>query len=143
MINKLIISSAFYKRGAVPPEFWKIFEHPSFGQMPEKLKQAFLKVNNDEKALLNMFNKDSNRMKNFKGWTDEQMKSISSPALILNGDHDIGSVEHSVEMFRIMPNARLAILPGTHGSYLGTIETIEDEWTGTYVVDLVEEFLQC
>ncbi len=142
LINKMIIASAFYKRDAIVPQFWEGFDHATLNVMPEALRKEFLRVNNNEAALLNMFNRDVQRMKGFKGWTDDQMRSIKAPALVINGNNDVGSAEHAVEMYRIIPNCQLAILPGKHGSYLGTMECLENEvWTQQYVVDLIEQFL--
>jgi pimeloyl-ACP methyl ester carboxylesterase len=89
-----------------------------------------------------MFNKDVQRMKNFKGWTDEQMKSIQAPALVINGTNDVGSAEHAVEMYRIIPNGELAIFPGGHGAYLGAAESLEGKEMSKFnAVPLIEEFL--
>jgi pimeloyl-ACP methyl ester carboxylesterase len=142
MINKMIIASAFYKRSAVVPQFWEGFDSATIDVMPQPLKDGFLKVNDDEKALLNMFNKDVQKMKDFKGWSEEQMKSIEAPTLIINGNNDVGSVEHAVEMYRIIPDAQLTILPGRHGVYIGAVEYLGDgDWTQYYIVDIVNDFL--
>ncbi|MGN6211216.1 alpha/beta fold hydrolase [Parafilimonas sp.] len=142
IVNKLIIASAFYNRNAAPPQFWEGFDHATIDVMPTSLKNAFLKVNNDESALLNMFNKDVQRMKNFKGWDKEQIQSISFPTLIINGNNDVGSIEHAVEMYRIMPDAQLAVLPGKHGTYIGAVEFLDNgKWTHHYIVDIINEFL--
>ena len=142
IINKMILASAIYKRSAVVPQFWEGFNSATLDVMPQSLIDGFLKVNNNEKALLNMFNKDVQRMKVFKDWSEEQMKSITSPALIINGNNDVGSVEHAVEMYRVIPHAQLAILPGKHGTYIGAIEYLENgKWTQHYLVDLVNDFL--
>jgi pimeloyl-ACP methyl ester carboxylesterase len=37
---------------------------------------------------------------------------IKAPVLITVGDHDGVRPEHAVEMFRLMPNSRLAVFPG-------------------------------
>ncbi|MGI8633962.1 MAG: alpha/beta fold hydrolase [Segetibacter sp.] len=137
----MIIASSFYKRSAAVPQFWDGFQSATIDMMPKALKDEFLKVKNDEAALLNMFNKDVERMKAFKDWSEEQIKSITTPTLIVNGNNDVGSVEHAVEMFRTMPNAQLAILPGNHGSYMGTTESLDGEkWTQQYVADIINEF---
>jgi len=34
------------------------------------------------------------------------------PVLVTIGDHDAVQPEHAVEMFRLIPNAQLAVLPG-------------------------------
>jgi pimeloyl-ACP methyl ester carboxylesterase len=142
LINKIILASIFYKRSGAPLQFWDGFKNATLDMMPQELKEGFLKLDdNNESGLLNMFNKDVQRMKNFKGWTDEQMMSITVPALILNGNNDVGRVEHAVEMFRIIPHAQLAILPGYHGDYIGAIETLKGEWKQNYVVKMIENFL--
>lgn len=142
LINKIIIASSFYKRNATVPEFWEGFDHATIDVMPQSLKDAFLKVNNNEKALLNMFQKDVQKMKNFKGWTEEQIKLITAPALIVNGNNDVGSIEHAVEMHRIMKDSQLLILPGKHGVYIGAIEYLDDKpWTQSYFADIVNNFL--
>lgn len=142
IVTKAIIASAFYKRNAAVPEVWDGFNAATIDVMPQALKDGFLQVNNDEKAFLNMFNKDVQRMKDFTGWSDEQVKLIASPTLIINGNEDVGSVEHAVEMYRTIPNARLTILPGKHGVYMGAVEYLTDgKWTQQYIVDIINDFL--
>jgi pimeloyl-ACP methyl ester carboxylesterase len=142
LINKIILASAFYKRTAVPRQFWDGFDGVTLDMMPEVLKEGYLKANNSEAGLLNMFNKDVQRMKMFRGWTDEQMRSIQVPALVINGNNDIGSVEHAVEMYRNIPDCELVIFPGGHGTYLGTIESLDNGKLPAFnAVELIEEFL--
>lgn len=142
LVNKLILASAFYKRSGVAPELWEGFNGATLDVMPKVLKDGYLKANNSESGLLNMFNKDVKRMKAFKGWTDEQMKSIRTPTLIISGSKDMGSPEHAVEMYRIIPDSELAIFPGGHGAYLGAIESLENgNWGAFNATCLIEEFL--
>ncbi|MEN0054846.1 MAG: alpha/beta hydrolase [Mucilaginibacter sp.] len=118
-INKLIIASAFYKRDAAPAAFWEGFKNPQFSSMPQVYKDEFAKINSDPTALMNMFNKDAHRMLMFKDWSDEEIKSIQAPALVVIGDRDLASPEHAAQMARLFPHGRLAILPGGHGEYFG------------------------
>ena len=142
LVNKIILCSAFYKRSAIAPQFWEGFDQATLNDMPQVLREGYLTVNNNAESLLNMFNKDIQRMKAFKDWSDEQIKSIKAPTLVINGSRDIGSPEHAVKMYRIIPNCEMAILPGGHGSYLGTIESPEDgKQALLYAVDLIEQFL--
>ena len=141
-LNKLIIASAFYKRDAISQAFWDGFHRATLDVMPKQLQEGFLQVNNNQAALKNMFNRDVERMKNFKGWSDEQIKSIQQPVLIINTTKDVGSVEHAIEMYRNFPNAELVILPGLHGQYLGAIETLENgQWSQSYSVQIINDFL--
>jgi pimeloyl-ACP methyl ester carboxylesterase len=48
----------------------------------------------------------------FAGWTDEQLRAISAPMLILLGDDDFVRVEHGAEMRELIAGAQLAVLPG-------------------------------
>ena len=142
IVNKIILASIFYKPDGTSPEFWKGFDNATLNQMAKLLRESFLAVNNHPDLLQNMFNKDVQRMKNFKGWTDEQIRSIKAPALIINGNNDVGSVEHAVEMHRNFANSELAIFPGGHGTYLGVAESLKNGiWPDFNAVHLVEEFL--
>jgi len=141
-VRKLIIASAFYKRDGVPAGFWSMFDEPKFSDMPQIYKDEFLKVNNDPAALLNMFNKDAQRMRNFKDWSDDDLRSIKAPALVVAGDHDLPLAEHLAAMSRLLPDCRLAILPGTHGSYMGEIMSRDgDSKIPELFVTMVNEFL--
>ena len=142
VVDKLIIASAFYKRSAAAPQFWEGFESATIDMLPQVLKDGYLKANNSEAGLLNMFQKDVQKNKSFKGWTDDQMRSIQAPTLIINASKDIGSPEHAVELYRTIPNSELAIFPGGHGGYLGAIEALDSGvWPSFNAVALIEEFL--
>jgi pimeloyl-ACP methyl ester carboxylesterase len=41
--------------------------------------------------------------------------SVQAETLVLQGDRDEVTLEHSKELAEILPNARLAVLPGSHG----------------------------
>jgi len=142
VINKMIIASSFYKRSAAPPQFWEGFDYATIDVMPEALKDGFLKVNNDRQALQNMFEKDVQKMKTFTGWSEEQIMSIKAPALVINGNNDVGSIEHAVEMYRTIPCSQLVIVPGKHGTYIGTIEFLDNgKWNQQYIIDIINGFL--
>jgi pimeloyl-ACP methyl ester carboxylesterase len=142
VINKLILASTFFSRDAVFPQFWDIFKNANVTNMPQPLQDGFLKVNNDPAALLKMFNRDVERMHNFKGWSEEQIKAIKAQTLIMNATKDVATVEHATHMHRLIPTSDLAILPGVHGQYLGEVTTlVNGKWEYTYAVGLIEEFL--
>jgi pimeloyl-ACP methyl ester carboxylesterase len=69
----------------------------------------------------------------WQGWRLEDIRSINAPALVMVGDADIVRLEHAVQMFRLLPHAQLAVLPGTdHGTLLQ-----RPDW----VVSMMEAFL--
>jgi pimeloyl-ACP methyl ester carboxylesterase len=48
----------------------------------------------------------------FRGWTGE-LRSLRAPTLLIFGDRDFMPLPDVVEMFGLLPNAQLAVLPGT------------------------------
>ncbi len=68
------------------------------------------------------------------GWSDEELASITSPTLVLVGDTDFVPLENAVAMFEALPNAELAVLPGT--THMGVIRHAER------VLAIVRPFLE-
>lgn len=142
MVNKIILGSALSKRKGVPEQFWEFMKQGNLGNMPEQLKDAYKKVSSDPNGLQVMFTKDAKRMLNFKDIPDELINSIKAPALIINGDKDIVTLEHAIELNRLIANSELAIIPGGHGEYIGEITTIKSDFNESdLVVPMIEKFL--
>jgi pimeloyl-ACP methyl ester carboxylesterase len=90
-----------------------------------------------------MFQKDMDRMINFKDWDDEILRSIKSPTLIITGDHDIALPGHALDMARLISNSRLMILPATHGAYLGVAENpVTGSMMPELTASIIKEFLK-
>ena len=50
-------------------------------------------------------------------FTDEELRRITLPTLIVIGDRDIITPEHALEMYRTFPDAQLCVVPGAgHGA---------------------------
>jgi pimeloyl-ACP methyl ester carboxylesterase len=47
------------------------------------------------------------------GWTDDQLRSIAAPTLLIVGDTDFVPLPHAVAMHELIPDAQLAVLPAT------------------------------
>ena len=77
------------------------------------------KVNPDPARLKTMHDKDAERMRNFTDVPDADVRSIRTPTLIVIGDRDIVKLEHAMELSQFIPDARLLVLPGGHGDYMG------------------------
>lgn len=142
VVDKLILASATFKRDGLFPGFFDMMEKASLDNMPRELKEAFLKINPDSARLQTMFEKDRDRMINFADISDEQVKSVKALTLLIFGNADVVSPEHAVEMYRLIPHAQLAILPGGHGDYIGEITTLSKSGKQKeFVVAMIEEFL--
>jgi pimeloyl-ACP methyl ester carboxylesterase len=142
IVDKIILGSALCKRNGIPEQFWDFMKQATLANMPEQLKEAYLKVSPNPKGLQIMHDKDAERMVNFKDIPDEQIESIKVPALIIIGDRDIIKPEHAIEMHRQIANSELAIIPGVHGEYIGEITTLKsDTKEADFVIPMIESFL--
>lgn len=141
-VNKLILGSALTKRSGVPEWFWDFMKQAKLDNIPEPLKDAYRQVAPDANGLQRMHDLDAQRMVNFKDIPDELVKSIQAPALIINGDKDVITTEHALELHRLLPHSELAIIPGGHGEYIGEITTVTSGFQeSSLVVPLIEKFL--
>jgi pimeloyl-ACP methyl ester carboxylesterase len=53
------------------------------------------------------------------GWSDSELRELTGPTLVLIGDSDFVRVEHAAHVQEVLPDARLAVVPGaTHVSLL-------------------------
>lgn len=142
LCNKIVAASILLKRDGTFPQFWDFMNNGTFDQMPQAYKDAFLKVTPDSTKLMTMYQKCANRMIHFKDFPDAQIISIKAPVLLINGDADVATNEHVVAMSKIIPNCRLAIIPGGHGAYIGEITTLKKDYQDTdFIVPLIENFL--
>lgn len=142
VVNKLIIASSFYRRDGLIPGLFEGLQKATLENMPAPLKNAYLKVAPEKDHLQVMFDKDRDRMLHFKDWTDDDIRSINVPTMLIIGDHDIVTPEHAFKMSQLMPNTRLMIMPGTHGSYIGEVCEVESRSKiPELTTKVIEEFL--
>ena len=120
-VRKLIFASSMTKKDGAPPQFWEYMKQADFSNVPQPLKDAYLEVNPDPIKLKTMHDKDAQRMRDFQDVSDAVLQNIQTPTLIVLGDRDIVKPEHAIELSRTIPNARILILPGGHGDYLGEL----------------------
>jgi len=113
-VGQLIIASADAHR---PPGR----ESPPLGEdrLPtqadfQDMQDAYHAVAPDPARFFELQAKTSAAVHAFPGWTDE-LRSLQAPTLLLFGDRDFMPLPDVVEMFQLLPNAQLAVLPGaTH-----------------------------
>lgn len=66
-------------------------------------------------------------------WTADDLRAVTAPTLLIIGDTDFVRVEHAAEMQRLIPDARLAVLPGT--THMGLMRRT------SLLLPLLDEFL--
>lgn len=142
-VVKIIAASGVYKRSGLIPGFFQAMEQATIDNMPAYLKENFLKLNSNIDQLHNMFQKDRQRMIHFEDWKDGDIQRIKSPVLLIYGDRDVVTVAHATSISQLLPDARLLILPATHGVYMMADEsgTVDEELV-TFVMSQVARFLE-
>jgi pimeloyl-ACP methyl ester carboxylesterase len=142
LLRKLVFASSLTKRAGAHPQFWEFMKTADFSNRPSPLKTAFLRVNPDVRQLETMHDKDAARMQEFEDVPDAVVASVRAPTLIVLGDRDIVKLEHAIELTALISGARLLIVPGGHGDYLGeAVMTQEDTRYPELTANLIEEFL--
>jgi pimeloyl-ACP methyl ester carboxylesterase len=142
LVRKMVFASSITKRDGAQPQLWEFMKQADFSNMPQPLKDAFLRVNPDVQQLETMHDKDAARMQSFKDVPDDDVRSVRAPTLVVLGDQDIVRPEHAVELTRLISGARLLILPGGHGDYLGeAVMTQKETRYPELTARLIEEFL--
>jgi hypothetical protein len=71
--------------------------------------------------LRTMHDKDLARMRSFPDLPDDALRPIRARTSVLFGDRDLVKPEHGIELTRLIPSARLLILPAVHGNSLGKL----------------------
>jgi len=133
VVRSLVLESAMVSREGCDPRFWQGFENAKLDDMPAELKDAYLATAPHPEQLPSFFAKSVQRMREFKGWTPAQLQSIRARTLVLLGDRDIVRVEHGAQMQKLIPDARLAVLPGA--------DHLEMTKRATAVAAMLDEFL--
>jgi pimeloyl-ACP methyl ester carboxylesterase len=112
-VRKLVAASAIVNKNGMPPEFWAGMRNATLASMPKELRDAYARVAPHPEQLQSFHDKSVRRMLEFEDWSPQDVAAIRAPTLVVVGDRDVVRPEHAVEMYRLLPHAQLAILPGT------------------------------
>ncbi|WKE67114.1 alpha/beta hydrolase [Gallaecimonas kandeliae] len=113
-VRKLVLLSALLSRDGAYPWLWEAMDNARLENMPKELQQAYLAVAPEPGNLRLMHDKAAQRVRDFKDIPADTVRAVRAPTLVVIGDSDVIRPEHAVESFRRLPQAQLAILPGTN-----------------------------
>jgi pimeloyl-ACP methyl ester carboxylesterase len=113
VVRKVVVTGTHFGKveDAFDAETFKQFKSLSPSFAPPPLTNHYNRVAPDPKQWPRLVTSVQKMSLGFAGFSREQMRSIKAPVLVTLGDHDGVRVEHAVEMFRLIPNAQLAIIP--------------------------------
>jgi pimeloyl-ACP methyl ester carboxylesterase len=112
-VRKLVVASAIFSPDGYYPGIMEGLSHATADQMPSIMREMYEQVAPHPEDWPTLVQKSTSAAATFKGWSAEEIQSIRVPTLVLVGDQDIVRPEHAVELFRLIPDARLAVLPET------------------------------
>lgn len=142
LVRKLVLMSASYKKDGHIPGFFDGFDGVSLKDMPAPLVEGFLKANPDAAGLQAMFERDVARMKAYTDIPDTDIRNVQAPAMVINGNQDVITNEHALELARTLQRGQVVILPGLHGAYIGEIcSPTPESRVPLLTVAMIKEFL--
>lgn len=113
LTRKLVVAGTNYNNDGLYPEILEFFKHATPEDLGD-LRDAYPRVAPNPEDWRTLVAKVMKLGVEFKGWRPEDIQSISAPVMVMIGDSDIVRPEHAVQMFRLLPHAQLAVLPGTN-----------------------------
>ncbi|HKG53881.1 MAG TPA: alpha/beta hydrolase [Anaerolineales bacterium] len=126
VVRKLILAAVTYTMSGIHPGLME-----GLGNMtPEMMHgspwhEEYLQIAPHPEDFAKLFAKKTQMDQQTRDLSEENIRGIKSPTLIIIGDSDLVRPEHAVEMFRLLgggvfgdtpaglPNSQLAVLPGT------------------------------
>ena len=113
LVRKLIVIGTTYNNDGLVPGLVGAFKTMKPEDIPAEFREAYARTAPDPKQWPTLVAKVMRLLLEFKGWRPEDIQSIKAPVLVMIGDADVVRPEHAVQMFRLLPYAQLAVLPGT------------------------------
>jgi pimeloyl-ACP methyl ester carboxylesterase len=116
VVRKLVVASASYTSDGMQPELLEMTRSIT----PE----AYLRIAPNPEAFPTLVAKLKRLDMEPFAWSQEDIRGIAAPTLLIIGDSDAIRLEHAVELFRLLgggvmgdlaglPKSQLAVLPGT------------------------------
>jgi pimeloyl-ACP methyl ester carboxylesterase len=145
VVRRLVVASAPVRRDGMVDGFWDGLEAATYTDLPEPYREADLAVSGDPGHAERMFHLDRELMlTGFTDWPDALVASIAAPTLVVAADQDVIRAEHMVRLASLIPDARLLIVPGNHGDYLGELAAAAGDpgplqRTLPFVVDFLDQ----
>jgi pimeloyl-ACP methyl ester carboxylesterase len=128
-VRRVAIMGAGYRPDAEPPEFRERMKNlDPANEHLAPFRTAYQAIAPDPAGWAGLVGKVSAMYLSFEGWPAEAMRRLAAPLLVMAGDRDFVRLEHAIELYRLVPNGQLAIVPGgdhgmpvTRGELVGKI----------------------
>jgi pimeloyl-ACP methyl ester carboxylesterase len=119
-VRKLVVIGQYFNAEGEVPEFRAMIDHWG-SDPPEALHEVYDQVSPNGPEHFPVVLEKILRM-----WSEEpdialsELAAVRAPTLVMQGDDDIVKVEHSAALATTLPDAQLAVVPGT--SHMALLE---------------------
>lgn len=134
VVHKLILTSAIYNNEGYYPGMLEGLKHAKASDMPPIMREMYANVAPRPQDWEKLVEKSVKSAASFTGWQKKDIRTINAPTLVMVGDSDIVRTEHAVELSRLIPNAKLGVLPAT--DHIGILFQRAD-WLAEMVTDFL------
>jgi len=120
LVRKLVVIGQYFNFDGQVPEFRAMIDYWSYN-LPKELHELYDRVSPDGPEHFPVVLEKMMRM-----WREEpdislpELAEVRVPTLVMQGDDDIVKVEHSSALAATLPDAQLAIIPGS--SHMAPLE---------------------
>ena len=137
LVRKLVVISANFDTSGLTPEAMEGFRTLSAESYDlAMLRESYQAVSPDGPGHWPVVvDKFKEMVSTQPAITVEQLSWITAATLVVVGDHDIVTLDHTSTLFRVIPNCELAVVPGT--SHFVTME--KPDLVNRLVLDFLEK----
>lgn len=116
-VDRLVVAAAHYRPGD-RRELTESQRAAEAAKMPtaadfQEMRESYTRVAPDPSHIEQIQTKLVTMMSTFEGWTADDLRGITASTLIVLADMDMVSIDQAIEMHELIPNAQLAVIPGT------------------------------
>ena len=146
LLHKLVLMSTSYRLSGIHPGLMEgMAEMKPEMMYGSPFHEEYTRIAPRPEDFNRLFEKKTQMDRQLKDFSEDQIRGIRAPVLVMIGDSDLIRPEHAVEMFRLfgggifgdtpagLPDSRLAILPGT--SHVSIADRAD------WLVSMINEFL--
>jgi pimeloyl-ACP methyl ester carboxylesterase len=83
---------------------------------PEHLRESYERLSPEPDHWSDVIERIKQMWVSQPAYTTDALRRITTPTLVISGDHDVVTLEHTVALFQAIPDAQLCIVPNEgHG----------------------------